>query len=242
MRRVFVFFGLCTAWLTLLAAPLASAQEMPQYKMPNEEGLKPEAPKGEGALPDGELSKQETATEDSKSAPKGGRDLTVRSKEGRAEMLLELFENLKAAPDAKGGELVAEEIWAVFLQSGSASIDYALLRGIAAQTNGDLTLARRMFDHVTRLEPDFAEGWSRSGRLAIKEKNLSRAAADTTQSLILEPRHFYALWTLGNILEKMGKPNAAYEAYLEANKLHPEHEKIKERVEFLKEDAKGTAL
>ncbi|MBL4871343.1 MAG: hypothetical protein JKX72_10365 [Robiginitomaculum sp.] len=173
---------------------------------------------------------------------KANKDLTVRSEAGRSEMLSELFASLKIAPDADSGKLVAEEIWAVFLQSGSASVDFALLRGIAAQNRGDLILARRMFNHVTRLQPDYAEGWARSGRLAIEEKDVNRAVSEISQSLTLEPRHFYSLWMLGGILEKLGKSDNAYEVYIEALKLYPEHAEIKERVEFLQESALGKAL
>lgn len=175
-------------------------------------------------------------------APKGGKDLTVRSEENRVEMLAELFARLKAETDEEEAALIAEEVWAVFLQSGSASVDFLLHRGIAAQNGGDNKLARRMYDHVLRLQPDYAEGWSRSGRLAADERDLNRAVSDTTQALILEPRHFYALWTLGNILETLERPDDAFEVYEEANKVYPEHKQIKERVERLKESARGKAL
>jgi tetratricopeptide (TPR) repeat protein len=177
-----------------------------------------------------------------KKAPKGGKDLTIRSEEDRAEKLEVLFKTLKAAPSEEEAKLVAEEVWAVFLQSGSASVDFLLLRGIAAQSEGDGTLARRMYDHVIRLQPEYAEGWARSSRLAIEEDDLNRAVADITQSLMIEPRHFYALWTLGNILEKLGKQDEAFEAYEEAYKIYPLHPEIKARVEFLRDGVKGKAL
>ena len=183
--------------------------------------------------------KEQPKTDD---APKGGKDLTVRSEEDRAKMLKELFATLKAETDEEDAKLVAEEVWAVFLQSGSASVDFILHRGIAAQNRGDNKLARRMYDHVLRLQPDYAEGWSRSGRLAAEEKDLSRAVSDTTQALILEPRHFYALWTLGNILETLERPDDAFEVYEQANNIYPEHKQIKARVERLRESAKGKAL
>lgn len=170
------------------------------------------------------------------------KDLTIRSEEDRVRILDELFVTLKEAGNAEDANSTAEEIWAVFLQSRSASVDYLLLRGIKAHSSGDLKMARRMYDHVLRLQPEYAEGWTRSGRLAIEEGDLGRALSDTTQSLILEPRHFYALWTLGNIFETLGKSNAAFEAYEEANKIYPQHEEIKERVKALTESARGKAL
>jgi len=156
------------------------------------------------------------------------------------QMLDSLFLKLKNEVDEEEAKLVAEEVWAVFLQSGSASVDFLLHRGIAAQNQGNNKLARRMYDHVLRLQPGYAEAWSRSGRLAAQEQDLSRAVSDTTQALILEPRHFYALWTLGNIT--LERPDDAYEVYEQANKIYPEHKQIKERVEHLKDSARGKAL
>lgn len=170
------------------------------------------------------------------------KDLTIHSEADRQVILDELFKNLHDQITEDDAELVAEEIWAVFLQSRSATVDFMLLRGIAAHKNGDLPLARRMFDHVTRLQPEYAEGWSRSGRLAVDEKNLNRAANDVARSLVIEPRHFYALWTLGNILETLGRRDAAFEAYSEAAKLYPLHKQINERLEFLRADVEGQTL
>ena len=170
------------------------------------------------------------------------KDLTVRSEADRQAKLDELFKNLQVQTLEKDADLVAEEIWAVLLQSRSATVDFMLLRGIAAHKNGDLPLARRMFNHVTRLQPEYAEGWSRSGRLAIDEKDLNRAANDVARSLVIEPRHFYALWTLGNILETLGRRDAAFEAYSEAAKLYPLHIQINERLEHLRADVEGKTL
>lgn len=175
-------------------------------------------------------------------APEDRRDLTVRSEADRQIFLKDLFAELKAAKSEEDAKLIAEEIWAVFLQSRSASVDFVLLRGISAENRGDLKLARRMYDHVTRLAPDFAEGWSRSARLAITERNFNRAVEENIKALNLEPRHFYALWTLGNILETLERPNDAYEAYVEALRIYPLHPEIKARVKALEKNAKGQAL
>ena len=243
MRMVFLITGLVCLGFGALAQE--TPQETPPADIP--------APKLEGPVivvprnfkpkpPEPKTENKKPEPTPSAVVPEAGKDLTVRSEAGRVEMLTELFTNLKAAPDADSGKLVAEEIWAVFLQSGSASVDFALLRGIAAQSRKDKKLARRMFDHVTRLQPEYAEGWSRSGRLAIEEGDVNRAVSDISQSLTLEPRHFYSLWMLGGILEKLGKHDNALEAYTEAFKLYPEHKEIKERMEVLKESALGKAL
>lgn len=167
------------------------------------------------------------------------KDLTIRSEAGRKKILNQLFAKLRRENDADTAKLIAEEIWAVFLQSRSASIDFTLSRGIKAHNEGDRDLARRMYNHVTRLSPEYAEGWSRSARLAYDEKDMSKALAFTTQTLILEPRHFFALWTLGNIFETMGKQNQALEVYKEAGALYPAHTEIKARIEYLESKTGG---
>ena len=169
-------------------------------------------------------------------------DIIITSEAERTQKLDELFAKLKTIEDEKAANLVAEEIWAIWLRSGSASIDYVLGRGNVAQKSGDIKLAARMYDHVIRLEPKYAEGWIRSGRLALEEKNLSRAAAEITQGLIYEPRHFYGLWTLGNIFEQLGQTEEAFEAYSEALKVYPALKAVKDRVEYLSGDVEGEAL
>ncbi len=160
----------------------------------------------------------------------------------RTARLDKLFERLKAETNAEDANLIAEDIWAVWLGSGSASVDFILRRGTAAQKRGEKKLARRMYDHVTTLNPDYAEGWARSSRLALEEKDLGRALVEASQALVYEPRHFYALWTMGNVFEQLGRQDEALEAYREANKLYPELKAVKDRLEALQSDIDGDVL
>ena len=153
-----------------------------------------------------------------------------------------LFTRLGAESDADTANLIAEEIWAIWLDSGSASVNLVLRRGSDAQAKGDAVLARRMFDHTTTLSPQFAEGWARSSRLALEDKNFDRALNEAIKTLALEPRHFYALWTMGNVFEQLGRNEDALEAYREANKLYPELKAVKERLEEMEKDVEGTVL
>ena len=160
----------------------------------------------------------------------------------RMAKLDHLFERLQAESEAEDANLIAEEIWAVWLDSGSASVDFIIRRATSAQKSGELDLARRLFDHVTALSPDYAEGWARSGRLAFENKDFGRALTETTQSLVQEPRHFYALWTLGNIFEQLGRQDEALETYREAHKLYPALKAVKERLDALQSDIDGDVL
>ncbi len=167
-------------------------------------------------------------------------DLTEEAE--RIARLDELFIRLQSKTNAEDANLVAEEIWAIWLDSGSDTVNFILRRGTAAQKRNDVKLARRMFDHVTTLNPDYAEGWARSSRLALEEKDLSRALTEAAQALIYEPRHFYALWTMGNVFEQLGRQDEALEAYREANKLYPELKAVKDRVNTLQNNIDGDVL
>ena len=160
----------------------------------------------------------------------------------RRARLDKLFVRLANAANEDQGELIAEEIWALWLDSGSASVNFVLRRGAAAQTNGQMKLARAMYDHTLDLMPDYAEGWARSSRLALEEKNLSRALTEAAHALTLEPRHFYALWTMGNVFEQLGRNEEALEAYREANKLHPKLKAVEDRVNALRSSLEGDVL
>jgi len=152
-----------------------------------------------------------------------------------------LFLRLKDA-DEESGKLIAEEIWALWLDSGSASVNMILLRGTAFENQGEYPQARRMYDHVTTLLPEYAEGWARSARLALLEEDYNRALVDSAQALIYEPREFYALWTIGNVLEKLGRNDEAFEVYQEVLELYPEHPAIKSRVKDLQGQIDGEVL
>ena len=167
-------------------------------------------------------------------------DLTEEAE--RVAKLDSYFERLKAETNPEDANLIAEDIWAVWLDSGSDTVNFILRRGTAAQKRNDNKLARRMYDHVTKLNPDYAEGWARSSRLALEEKDLSRALNEAAQALIYEPRHFYALWTMGNVFEQLGRQDEALEAYREANKLYPELKAVKDRLGALQSDIDGDVL
>ena len=153
-----------------------------------------------------------------------------------------LFEKLAVEEESEQGALIAEEISALWSRSGSASVDLLLQRGTQALNVGDLKLARKMFNHVTYLEPNFAEGWARSGSLAFVEDDLERAVSDFTQTLIFEPRHIYALGGLGAILEKLGRVDQAYEVFSESYRLYPSEPTIKRKYEALSGAADGSVL
>ena len=160
----------------------------------------------------------------------------------RAARLDDLFIKLAERDNEEDANLVAEEIMAIWIDSGSASVNLLLRRGTDASAKGKPKLARKMYNHVVDLSPDFAEVWARSARLALTQKDYNRALNESLKTLALEPRHFYTLWTLGNVFEALNRPDDALEAYREANRLYPELKAVKDRLEQLEGEVEGTVL
>ena len=160
----------------------------------------------------------------------------------RAAKLDDLYAKLAEREDEETANLVAEEIVAIWMESGSASVNLLLRRGSEASAKGNPKLARKMYNHAVDLEPEFAEAWARSARLALTQKDYNRALNESLKTLELEPRHFYTLWTLGNVLEVLNRPDEALETYREANRLYPELKVVKDRLEQLEIEIGGTVL
>jgi len=241
---------LLTASFAALALPAALAQDSatdpddPIYTPPPLPG-EPLAPTIPSPEPDPE---PDTPTDDIIIAPDLPPAPDYTALPPRAERdarLVALFDRLSSLDDTSEVErakLVSEEIWALWQDSGSPSVNYLLVRADEAQKTGELSKTRRFLDQMTLLEPDFTEAYARSARLALDEGNYNRAIRDTTEALTREPRHFYALWTLGNVLERLGKNEEALEVYREANALFPLLGGVKTRLDALEGSVLGDVL
>ena len=200
----------------------------------------PEAPipEADGADSDvGEIEGEDIVPEDlapdySKLSPKAE----------RIARLDDLFVKLAEREEEESANLVAEEIMAIWTESGSASVNLLLRRGSEATAQGDPKLARKMYNHAVDLAPDYTEAWARSARLALTQKQYNRALNESLKTLTLEPRHFYTLWTLGNVFEVLNRPDDALETYREANRLYPELKAVKDRLKALEVEVEGTVL
>ena len=150
-----------------------------------------------------------------------------------------LFEALKAAPDADSAKLVEGRIWALWLASGSDTTDLLMSRVKSAMDNKDNALAIKLLDAVTRLKPDYVEGWNRRATLRFAAKDYGGALADIEQVLGREPRHFGALSGLGIIMQELGEDKLALEAFRRALAVNPNLQKIPDFVKTLAEKVEG---
>lgn len=138
---------------------------------------------------------------------------------------------------------IQNEIWRMWSNSGSASMDLLLRRADEAlEEADDPELALRFLDDLVRLDPDFAEGWNRRATVHFVLDEYGKAVADIERTLALEPRHFGALGGLAMILERLGDKEGAYRAYTRALEIHPHLPGAAEAVKRLAPDVEGREL
>jgi len=154
----------------------------------------------------------------------------------------ELLDRLSVSSEDHEAELLAEEVWARFFDSGSPSVDLILQRGIDAQYSGDLELAGDFFSDVIEFAPDFAEGWNRRAALEYARGEYAAAAEDLGMAIELQPRHFGALVGLGLVLERLGSATGAFQAYSDALAIHPFLAQAQEGVDRLSKQVEGRQL
>ena len=155
--------------------------------------------------------------------------------EERLDALAEAETQREAAP-------LIDEIQALWAHSGSDTISLLMDRGAAAEAAGDARIASRMYNHVTRLDPDFAEGWLAAGRMAAQAEDWAYALETLNTALTLEPRRYDAYLTLGRVLERAEEIEAALEAYEAALAIYPAHQDAREARDRLAEAMAGRAL
>lgn len=162
-----------------------------------------------------------------------------RSPEERLDQRLDA---LAEAETPSAAAPLIDEIHALWRHSGSDTISLLMDRGRAAEEGGNADIAARMYGHVVRLAPDFAEGWLAVGRMAARAEDWVYALETLNTALILEPRRYDAYLSVGRVLERAEAWEAALDAYREVLDIYPAHEGAREAVQRLEDARRGRAL
>ncbi len=160
---------------------------------------------------------------------------------GHAAPLDDLFSRLKTA-DAREAGRIEREIWNEWSKSGSASADLLLQRGRDAMEAGDGKLAVEHFTALIDHAPDFAEGWNARATAYFSVGQYGPSISDIGRTLTLNPRHFGAMAGLGAMMEEMGHPEKALEAYRAALAIHPHLNGVEDALKRLEAKAAGQEL
>ncbi|HEY0213876.1 MAG TPA: hypothetical protein VGC40_09875 [Paenirhodobacter sp.] len=147
-----------------------------------------------------------------------------------------------ADPDYAGWARAESDIRMAWSRSGSASMDLLLKRGEGALDGGDIPAAVEHLTALTDHAPDFAEGWSTRATAYMMAGQFGPAIADLHQALVLEPRHWGALSTLGALLDDMDDKPRALAAFRASFALNPHQQDVKDAIVRLEKDMAGVAL
>ena len=154
----------------------------------------------------------------------------------------DLFKKLKEAGSEQEAILPEADVLAALLESGSGTTDLLMERANIAASNGDLGLARELYDRIVILDPDFTEGWFQRSALFLQNENYSEALRDLGEVLAIEERHFPAWFRTAVILESLGSTTEALDAYKKVLDLHPNFIQAKRGVARLSPSTEGKSL
>ncbi|MHC5655906.1 tetratricopeptide repeat protein [Stappia sp.] len=171
--------------------------------------------------------------------PPGGPGPAVPEEKQSGTELDRLFAQLSETDDPAQAKPVVLRIQRIWMRSGSPTVDLLMARSAAALKGGDLALALDLADMVSRLAPNFAEGWNRRATINYLREDYGRALVDIERTLALEPRHWGAMSGLGIILRRMGRDDEALATFKEVLKLNPTSENARKAVDALSEQFAG---
>lgn len=147
-----------------------------------------------------------------------------------------------ARPENENWEMTQAQVYRMWNQSGSASMDLLARRADEAMEKKDYETALLHLNDLVRLAPDFAEGWNKRATVHFLQGDLGPSLDDIARTLRLEPRHFGALSGLGIILDRIGDKKGALEAYRRAKAIHPHLDGVDEGIKKLTPEVDGQRL
>lgn len=153
-----------------------------------------------------------------------------------------LFTELRDAQTKEDAAPVEENIWKIWLLSGSGDVDAYMLRGLQAMGIGDNAAALAAFDQVVAALPDFAEGWNKRATVNYLLGRFDASVIDIQKTLVLEPRHFGALSGLALINLALGREREALKAFEAALRVHPHLPGAETHIRELREKIRGKGI
>jgi len=122
-------------------------------------------------------------------------------------------------------------LWLLWMRSGDAVIDRALVQGSARMAAGQLPEAIAIFSEIIRRRPAFAEGWNKRATAYFLAGDYQRSLADCDQVIKRNPRHFGALSGYGQIYFRLEQFDKAIEYWRRALRVNPNLTGLRENIE-----------
>ena len=149
-----------------------------------------------------------------------------------------LFRDLRNASGMKEASAVENRIWQIWMQHHNPVILDSLPKGVSAMTRINYSEALKHFGHLTRIEPEFAEGWNKRATVLYLIGRYGESEADVYKTLLLEPRHFGALSGMGLIRIARKDWGGAVDALEAGLKIHPNMQGALKNLEFARKKQK----
>jgi tetratricopeptide (TPR) repeat protein len=153
-----------------------------------------------------------------------------------------LFDTLKTTDSDQDAAAAERQIWQIWSEHKNPEIERLMRQGIAAMGEDDQDAALDAFDAVVKYDKEFAEGWNKRATIEFAMGDFDASIADIQHTLALEPRHFGALSGLGQIYISLGKKDLALKAFHAALAINPHLTGLRDTVDELEKDVKGTPL
>ena len=138
-----------------------------------------------------------------------------------------LFEQLRASPNRVEAKLVENRIQTIWMENEQEDVNLLMRMGNIAIQLHDFPVAHQIFNLVVQKAPHFAEGWNMRAITYFVMQDFEASLQDTLKTISLEPRHFRAIFRLGNIYLKMGQHEKASVAFRKIPAIHPHFELTK---------------
>lgn len=135
----------------------------------------------------------------------------------------ELFTSLENANNAAEAASLEKEIWAIWHTAPNAELQDLLESGMAAMNRADFGHALDLFEQMTEIAPDYAEGWNKRATVQYLLNNFQESLADIVETLKREPRHFGALSGKGLVHIRSNNLDAALDAFEDALRVSPQN-------------------
>ncbi len=152
-----------------------------------------------------------------------------------------LFDQLRTA-EPREASRISKEIELAWTRSGSATADLLLKRGRDALEAGDTRAAIEHFTALTDHAPDFAEGFHMRAMAYADAEMFGPALADVERALVLNPRHYNAIASLGGILYHVGRYQLAKQAFDLVLAMHPHHQDVMQVLPMVEREIGGREL
>jgi tetratricopeptide (TPR) repeat protein len=153
-----------------------------------------------------------------------------------------LFEQLKRENNENAAQITAQQIWRLWFDSGSATVDLLMQWSAKAIRDRKYNVALDFLNQVVALDPKYAEGWNQLATIYYLNGNYAKSMADIDRTLQLEPRHFGALAGLAQIMEVTGHKKRALEAYEKILAIYPMMRSAQTKVEALTQELAGQPI